>query len=122
MAVTHGSATRDLLATRITTDTGATGFFVIGTTGMGTDLVRCPMNATPFGAPSSGTITANAITTTAAIAAGTAAEFEVRDAATGTMVFAGGVAVSGSDIDLTNLTIAVDDDISVSSLTYTAPV
>lgn len=74
-----------------------------------------------FGAASSGTGTANAITGDSSATGGTAVAFKTvnRD---GTEVYRGtvGTVGSGADLELTSTTIAATEPVNVSSLTYTA--
>jgi hypothetical protein len=123
MAISHATATRNVLAQRIQilvdTGAGANGTLKIKTAGAAT-LVSLPMSSTSFGTSVAGVITANAITTTPATAAGTAANFDICDK-DGTAVISGTVGTSGSDINLTNTNIAIGDPISITTLTYTAP-
>lgn len=78
------------------------------------------MNATAFGASSSGTATANAIADATAGNSGTAAKFVCKDKA-GTEVFRGTVSATsgGGDMELDNTNIASGQNVSVDSLTYT---
>ena len=66
MAVTHSPAMRNTLADAITTALGASPRLVFRLSGTvaspGTAVATLVMSATPFGAASSGTITANAYT------------------------------------------------------------
>ena len=127
MAVTHPTATRNALADLITTRLGASPrlvFRLTGTAGSpGTAVATLIMSATPFGAASGGTITANSITSD------TNATGNASAVATATLQTSGGtvevhcaVAASGSDINMTGgLTIGAGDTVSCSSLTYSAP-
>jgi hypothetical protein len=81
-----------------------------------------PLSATAFGASSSGTATANAITSDTN-AAGNASPVATATLQTsgGTVVIQMTVAASGAELNLSNgLTIASGDTVSCSSLTYTA--
>jgi hypothetical protein len=85
-------------------------------------VATLPLSATAFGASSSGTATANAITsdTNATGNASPVATATLQTSA-GTVVIQCSVAASGSDINMTNgLTVAAGDTVSCSSLTYTA--
>ncbi len=127
MAVTHPTATRNALADLITTRLGTSPrlvFRLSGTAGApGTAVATLIMSATPFGAASGGTITANSITSD------TNATGNASPVATATLQTSGGtvevhcaVAASGSDINMTGgLTIGAGDTVSCSSLTYSAP-
>lgn len=82
--------------------------------------MTCAFSSTAFAAASGGVATANSITNGTAVAAGTADSFEVRDG-DGTVIFSGTVATSGADLNISNTSINIDDVVSVSSFTYTAP-
>lgn len=127
MAVTHATTLRNTLADAVTTALGASPrlvFRLSGTVGApGTAVATLIMSATPFGAASSGTITANSITSD------TNATGNASPVATATLQTSGGtvlvhcaVAASGSDINMTGgLTVGAGDTVSCSSLTYSAP-
>lgn len=126
MAVTHSTAARNAATDAVTALIGASGnlvFRLSGTVGApGTAVATLPLSATAFGAASSGTATANAITSDTN-AAGNASPVATATLQTsgGTVVIHCAVAASGSDINLTNgLTVAAGDTVSCSSLTYTA--
>ena len=126
MAVTHSTAFRNTLADAVTTALGSTPhlkFRLTGTVGApGTIVANLVFSATPFGAASSGTITANAITsdTNATGNASPVANATLDNGATPLVHCA--VAASASDINMTGgLTIGAGDTVSCSSLTYTAP-
>jgi hypothetical protein len=126
MAVTHTTAARNAATDAVTALIGTSGnlvFRLSGTVGSpGTAVATLPLSSTAFGASSSGTATANAIT------ADTNATGNASPIATATLQTSGGtvvihcaVAASGSDINMTNgLTVASGDTVSCSSLTYTA--
>jgi len=126
MAVTHATSLRNTLADAVDTALGATAnlrFRLSGTIGSpGTVVATLPMSATPFGAASGGTITANAITsdTNATGNASPVANATLDNGATPLVHCA--VAASASDINMSGgLTIGAGDTVSCSSLTYTAP-
>lgn len=126
MAVTHSTAARNAATDAVTALIGASGhlaFRLTGTVGSpGTVSALLNLSATAFGASSSGTATANAITTNTNVA-GNASPVATATLQTsgGTVVIHCAVAASGSDINLTNgLTLASGDTVSCSSLTYTA--
>lgn len=126
MAVTHSTAARNAATDAVTALIGASGnlkFRLSGTVGSpGTAVATCPLSATAFGASSSGTATANAITSdTNAAGNASAVANATLETSGGTVVIHCAVAASGSDINLTGgLTINAGDTVSVSSLTYTA--
>ena len=116
MAITHSTAARNAATDAVTALIGASGklaFRLTGTVGSpGTVVATLSLSSTAFGASSSGTATANAITSD------TNATLQTSG---GTVVIHCAVAGSGSDINMTNgLTVASGDTVSCSSLTYTA--
>ena len=126
MAVTHSSAARNAATDAVTALIGASGnlkFRLAGNVGApGTAVATLPLSATAFGASSSGTATANAITTDSN-ATGNASPVAAAtlETSAGTVVIHCEVAASGSDINMSNgLTVAAGDQVSCSSLTYTA--
>ena len=126
MAVTHSTAARNAATDAVTNLLGSTAKLVFRLSGTvsapGTAVATLSMSATAFGAASTGTATANAITsdTNATGNASPVATATLQTGA-GTVVFHCAVAASGSDINMTNgLTVASGDTVSCSSLTYTA--
>ena len=126
MAVTHSVAARNAATDAVTALIGTSGnlkFRLTGTVGApGTAVATLPLSATAFGASSSGTATANAITSdTNATGNASPVATATLETSGGTVVIHCEVAASGSDIDMSNgLTIANGDTVSCSSLTYTA--
>ncbi len=83
-------------------------------------LAELTMNATSFGAASSGTITANAITSdSAADATGTASFFRIYQSDGSTIVYQGSVTATGGggDLQLSTVSLVANAVIAVSSLT-----
>jgi hypothetical protein len=126
MAITHVTAVRnalaDLIASTLLTGSAQEAQVVLrqGTT----TIVTFDLAATPFGAASSGTITANTMPRTAsATASGIVDNFQLKDQA-GTVILTGTVTATGGggDIEVSNTNIASGQDCSLESLTYTAPV
>lgn len=126
MAVTHSTAARNAATDAVTALIGTSGnlvFRLSGTVGSpGTAVATLPLSATAFGAASSGTATANAITSdTNATGNASAVATATLQTSGGTVVIHCAVAASGSDINMSNgLTVASGDTVSCSSLTYTA--
>lgn len=126
MAVTHSTAARNAATDAVTALIGASGklvFRLSGTVGSpGTAVATLNLSATAFGASSSGTATANSISSdTNATGNASAVANATLQTSGGTVVVHVAVAASGSDINLTNgLTIGAGDTVSCSSLTYTA--
>lgn len=127
MAVTHITSLRNTLADAVTTALGASPRLVFRLSGTvsapGTAVATLVMNATPFGAASGGTITANAITSdTAATGNASPVANATLQTSGGTVLVHCAVAASASDINMTGgLTIGAGDTVSCSSLTYSAP-
>ena len=126
MPVTHSTTARNAATDAVTALIGTSGNLVYRLTGSvgtpGTAVATLPFSATAFGAASSGTATANAITDDSS-ATGNASPVATATLETsgGTVVIHCEVAVSGSDINMTGgLTIAPGDTVTCSSLTYTA--
>lgn len=87
----------------------------------GTLLATCPMSDPSFGAASSGTATANAITSDTNVdASGTAGHFRIKDSNAVTIV-QGTVGTSGADIDFNSTTWVAGGTVAMSSLTITQP-
>lgn len=126
MAVTHSTAARNAATDAVTALIGASGklkFRLTGTVGSpGTAVATLSLSATAFGASSSGTATANSITSdTSATGNFSPVATATLETSGGTVVIHCAVAASGSDINMSNgLTVAAADTVSCSSLTYTA--
>ena len=122
MAVTHPTAVRDIIANAVvdSIDTGGAGSLIFQTSG-DVEVATLTFSATAFGASSSGTATAAAITSDTNATGGTVAKFKIQNGSAADAGFAGAVSTSGSDINLSSLTVGAGDTVSISSLTYTAP-
>lgn len=126
MSVTHSTAARNAATDAVTALIGESGnlkFRLSGTVGSpGTAVATLPLSADAFGNASSGTATANSITSdTNATGNASAVATATLETSGGTVVIHCAVAASGSDINMTNgLTIAAGDTVTCSSLTYTA--
>ena len=126
MAVTHSTTARDTATDAVTALIGASGnlkFRLTGTVSSpGTAVATLPLSATAFGASSSGTATANAITSdTNATGNASPVATATLETSGGTVVIHCAVTASSGDINLSNgLTVANGDTVSCSSLTYTA--
>ncbi len=127
MALTHSSTARDAATNAVVDLLDGAGsqlhFRVGGTIGSpGASAAALTMATPAFGASSSGTATAGAITTNTNVTgnASPVSTFSLQTSG-GTLHIYGAVAASGSDINMTNgLTLASGDTVSCSSLTYTA--
>lgn len=126
MAVTHPTAFRDTVADLVDSTLSTTAklvFRLTGTAGApGTAVATLSFGNPAFGASSSGTITANAITSdTNATGNASPVATATLETGAGTVIVHCAVAASGSDINLSGgLTIGAGDTVSCSSLTYTA--
>jgi len=84
-------------------------------------LAELRFGATAFGAPTNGVAAANAITSDAAAnATGTASWFRALKTDGSTPVFDGSVGTSGSDLNLSTVSIVANAVVDVTSMTYTA--
>lgn len=127
MAVTHSTAARNAATDAVTALISTSGKLVFrispsSVASPGAVVATLTFSATAFGASSSGTATANAITSdTNAAGNASPVAFATLQTSGGTIVVHCAVAASGSDINLTNgLTVSAGDTVSCSSLTYTA--
>ena len=122
MAVTHATTVRtaiaDLGVDLIDAGAGA-GTREFLTSG-DVEVATLTFSDPAFGAASSGTATASAITSDTSATGGTVAKFRTKDS-NGNVVFLGAVSTSGSDINLSSLSVGVGDTVAISSLTYSAP-
>lgn len=73
-----------------------------------------------FGAASSGTATASAITDDTSATGGTASDFTVFDS-NNTSIFQGSVSTSGADLNLSSVSIGAGDTVTITSFTVTMP-
>ncbi|BCJ91762.1 hypothetical protein IZ6_24970 [Terrihabitans soli] len=124
MSITHNTAVRNLLAGVVKTahETGG-GTAKLRLRDSATTVVDFNLAATPFGAASSGTITANSLPIEAeAVASGEIDNFITLDKA-GTQILAGSVTAvgMGGDIEVTNTNVANGQDCELETLTYTSP-
>jgi hypothetical protein len=121
MAVTHTTAVRSVIADAVTATIGASGKLVIQTSVPAT-VATLPFSATAFGAAASGVSTANAITPDTNAVGGTAAKAEFQTSGSVAKVLCSVTATGGGgDIQLSSVTIAAAQTVSISALTYTAP-
>lgn len=122
MAVTHPTAVRNAIADAVvdSIDSGGAGSLIFQTSG-DVEVATLTFSATAFGAASGGTATAAAITSDTSATGGTVAKFKIQNGSAADAGFAGAVSTSGSDINLSSLTVGAGDTVSISSLTYTAP-
>lgn len=120
MATTHPTASiRNGLADHIVDqlDGGTLEFQTSGDA----EVATCTFGTPAFGAAAAGVATANAITDDTNATGGTITHAEWKTSG-GTTVVQCDVATSGSDINLSSVAIGAGDTVSITSLTYTAPV
>ena len=127
MAVTHSVAARNAATQAVVDLIGASGSLVFRITGStvtspSAAVATLPLSVTAFGTPSSGTATANGITTdTNAAGNASAVAYATLQTSAAVIVIQCAVGTTGSDINMTgSLTVATGDTVSCSSLTYTA--
>lgn len=127
MAVTHSTAARNAATDAVTALISTSGNLVFRISpssvgSPGTAVATLPVSSTAFGAASSGTATANAISAdTNAAGDASPIAFATLQTSAAVIVIQCAVAASGSDINMTGgLTVASGDTVSCSSLTYTA--
>lgn len=127
MALTHSTAARNAATDAVTALIGASGKlkFRISPSSIGTPgtaAATLSLSATAFAASSSGTATANSITSdTNATGNASPVAYATLETSGGTIVVHCAVASSGSDINMSGgLTVGAGDTVSCSSLTYTA--
>jgi hypothetical protein len=84
-------------------------------------LAELRFNATAFGAPSNGVVTAAALTKdSSANATGTATWFRALKSDGTSVIFDGSVGTSGCDLNLNSVAIQSGAEVDVTSFTYTA--
>jgi hypothetical protein len=123
MAITHQTALRNTLADAAvdSLDAGssaASGSLEFRTSG-DVEVATLTLSNPAAGSASSGSSTFNAITSDTSATGGTVAKFALKDR-DGTAKIFGAVGTSGSDINLSSLSVGVGDTVSVASLVYTA--
>lgn len=119
MAITLNGTLRNARSTAIVTEAGATAKLSVYTAAYGTLLYTSTCAAT-LGTVSGGVLTFNAVGSATAVAAGTAAIARLFKTDGTTMVIEGlTVGTSGTNIVITNTTIAVNDVITTSAATIT---
>lgn len=119
MAITLNTTLRNARATAIVTEAGATAKLSVYTAAYGTLLYTSTCAAT-LGTVSGGVLTFNAVGNATAVAAGTAAIARLFKTDGTTMVIEGlTVGTSGTNIVITNTSIASGDVITTSSATIT---
>ena len=122
MAVTHSAATRNAIADAVLADIDIdVGAGTIECQTAGPVEVATGLLSDPTGTVAAEVLTFSPITDDTSATGGTVSKFVIKSNLGGDRVL-GSVAVSGGDINMSSLSIGVGDTVSVSSLTYTAPV
>ena len=126
MALTHVAGLRDKLANLavdeidLNTPPGTLGFW---TAAYAAEIATLTFSNPAFGAAASAVATASAITKESSATAGTIAVGRIEQGAgASVMDFSVTVTSGGGDIELSSLVLSTGDEVSVTSLTYTAPV
>jgi len=120
MAVTHLAATRNGIADYVV-DQLNSGTLVFYQADGVTEVATCTFGVTAFGAAAAGVATANAITDDTSATGGTTTIANLVTSGASEIVECS-VSTSGADINLSNNVVGAGDTVSISSLTYTAPV
>jgi len=126
-AVTHATSVRNTVADTILAliNTGAAspsnGLLVFHSTGSPSDLAVLQFSVPAFGAAAAAIATANAITACPSANGGTVATFDIRNSLNQQLIFGSVTATGGGgDITLNSLAISQGQQVSMTSLTYTA--
>ena len=122
MALTHQTAIRNGIANYVTgeIDTGGAGTLQFQTSG-DVECATVTFSATAFTGAAGGVDTADTITSDTSATGGDVTKFRIFNGSA-TEIMDGNVQTSGGDINLSSLSVGVGDTVSMSSLTYTAPV
>lgn len=128
MAIQYSTAYRTSAMANLNTTIGTNAQIIIysgtapanvGTAPTGTLLVQFAGNATAFGSAATGVLTANAVANATASGTGTAGYFRINTSG-GTAVMQGTVGTTGTDMIVTNTSIASGQTCQFTSLTVTA--
>ena len=124
MAVTHPTAVRNSLADLVVDliDAGAGAGTLEFQTAASAEVATCTFSDPAFGAAAAGTATANAITADASATGGTITKAVAQDSV-GTDCFLCSVTATGGggDIEMNSVVVSAGQQVSVTSLTYSAP-
>jgi hypothetical protein len=124
VAVTHPTTVRNSLADLVVDliDAGAAAGTLEFQTSGDVEVATLTFSDPAFGAASSGTATASAITLDTSATGGTIAKARAKDS-NGTECFACSVTATGGggDITLNSVVVSAGQQVLVTSLTYTAP-
>ena len=121
MAVTHIAATRNGIADYVVDqlDGGTLIFYQSNGT---TEVATCTFGTPAFGAASAGVATANAITDDTSATGGTTTIANLTTSGASEIVECSVSSTGGGgDIELSSNVVGAGDTVSISSLTYTAP-
>ena len=126
MSLTHTTAIRNAIADAVVDaidvgSTDANGDLEYMTSG-DVEVATLAMSNPAFGDSAAGIATANAITKDSSATGGTIAKFKLQNRDNTEVVRASVTATGGGgDIELSSVVITATDEVSTSSLTYTAP-
>lgn len=121
-AVTHPTSVRNTIADAVVDllDAGAGAGTIEFQTSGDVEVATLTYSDPAFGNAAAGTATANSITSDTNATGGTVAQSQHLDS-DDNEVFSTAVGTSGSDINLSSLSVGSGDTVSMSSLTYSAP-
>lgn len=121
MSVTHESCTRNLIANTVTSLLGASGYLELQTTST-VAVATLRFASTAFSSAVAGAATANTITADAAAVGGTMAQASFMSS-TPSRVMTCTVSSSGGagDIKFNSVIVGAGQQVSITSLSYTAP-
>ncbi len=124
MAVTHPTAVRDGICNFVVDqlDEGTPPGSLVFQTSGDVEVATLTFSATAFGASASGTATAAAITADASATGGTVAKARLKNnAGTDKIVCSVTATGGGGDIELNSVVVSAGQQVSMTSLTYSAP-
>ncbi len=124
MSVTHPTAVRTGIADFVVDqlDEGTPPGNLVFRTAGDVEVATLPFSATAFGAAVAGVATANAITSDASATGGTIAKATLENAAGTAKINCSVTATGGGgDITLNSIVVSAGQQVSITSLTYTAP-
>lgn len=122
-AVTHPTAVRTGMADFVVDqiDEGSPPGSLVFQTSGDAEVATCPFGNPAFGAASSGTATANALTADSSATGGTIAKARFKNAAGTDKVICSVTATGGGgDIEMNSVVVSAGQQVSVTSLTYSA--
>jgi hypothetical protein len=124
VAVTHGSAVRDGIANFVVDqlDEGTPPGTLVFQTSGDVEVATLTFATTAFGAASSGTATAAAITSDTSATGGTIAKARLKNAAGTDKIICSVTATGGGgDITLSSVVVSAGQTVALTALTYSAP-